>query len=71
MEKTKEIIFFFTISLLIYIFLWWFDNNKDMERYYYNTHKLKYHLLIYIKYSIFFIMIYNFKEIVMSRSMYK
>ena len=68
MATNKEVLFFFMISLFIYLCLWGFDNNKDMERYYCNTSKVKYYLLIYIKYSSFFIMIYNFKELVM---MYK
>ena len=55
---------FFTIATVMYLFLLWFDHNKDMERHFCNTDKTKFYLLLYVKYSCFFIMVYNFKDIV-------
>ena len=49
---------------MMYLFILCFDNNKDMERHFCNTDKKKFYLLLYVKYSCFFIMIYYFKDIV-------
>lgn len=55
--------FFFVISLGTYIAIKYYDSNKDMERYYYNHDKTKYNMLIYATHILFFVAIYNFREV--------
>ena len=62
--STKHIsFFFFLISGITYVSFVWYDKNKDMERHFCNNNKIKYHILIYVKYLLFFIMVYNLKHL--------
>lgn len=62
-NNTVSIVFFLVCSVA-YLFLIYYDGNKDMERYFHNFDKSKYYMLIYIKTSMFFIIMYNVKNMI-------
>ena len=61
----KENIIFLLVCSIAYIFLLCYDTNKDIERYFHNFDKPKYYMYIYVKYILFFVIIYNIKELML------
>lgn len=54
---------FLFVSVVVSVFFWCYDSNKDMERYYMRTDKVKYNMLMYTKHLLFLVMIYNLQDV--------
>ena len=66
MEYSEEnkCIFFMLASGIALIIYFMKKNYKDMERYYINKHPIKYRVLLYSKYILFFAFLYNCRFVV-------
>ena len=60
-------IFLILFSGLVYGWFTWYDRNNDALRYYLNHDKVKYNLLLFSKCFIVSVLMYNTKDLVMTK----